>query len=691
MEQPHKRIIKAISLEIRHLLEGWYDAAGEFQAGDLEQRLNQIGVWRDKAPKPVEELSHLSDPDRKAREVIDAYLRYREETGVNRSEAVAEFIRESAYSWANRLFALRCLEARSLIDEVILQKEVYGNRSLVHHRFALKNPEACAGEDDGLFAVLFAVFTERAVELPFVFDPDSPAVSLRPSVPAIKRCIALLSGTASGKNQDPAADEIFEAPDALGWTYQFWNTEEKDRVFERLSTLKGFKIAGNDIISVTQLYTEPYMVKFLVQNSLGAIWMEMHTESKLFSGWEYYVSFADRAGCKKRPVKEITFFDPACGSGHFLVKAFDLLYEMYLEEGELTGPDEIAASILNHNLFGADIDDRAVQITRAVLLMRAREKAAELPGTSLQQFHDNIIATNIHLPETRDHLKQFLNRYPDDRPLAGAIEEVFDGLRNVQEIGTLAQIEEPIEKELKAIKRQSESWKKSGRQQPLFAEMRTAVQGDLPLEMESFEDWQTTVIDRLRSHFATEARSADRLQAFFGREAAKGISLFNLLSRRYDVVATNPPYMGSKNMGPELKRYVENRYRPGKRDLYAAFILRCLEMTSPSGKLAMVTQQSWMFLRSFVEMRAVDEDKLKDLGTGTFKGLLRDTTIETLAHLGPRAFAEISGEVVNIALFTLAKAVPSTEHRLTAFRLIGPKSPQKKDRLLRESIKAGCQ
>ncbi|MBA7693765.1 hypothetical protein ES703_102354 [subsurface metagenome] len=255
MEQQYKRILKTISLEIRHILEGWYDAAGEFLVGDLEQRLNQIGVWRDKAPKPVEELPHLSDPDRKAREVIDVYISYREETGVNRHEAMAEFICESAYSWANRLFTLRCMEARSIIDEVILQKEVYGNRSLVHNRFARKNPEACAGEDDGLFAVLFSVFTERAKELPFVFDTDSPAVCLRPSVPAIKRCIALLSGTASGKNQDPAADEIFDAPDALGWTYQFWNTEEKDRVFERLRTLKGFKIAGNDIISVIQFYT----------------------------------------------------------------------------------------------------------------------------------------------------------------------------------------------------------------------------------------------------------------------------------------------------------------------------------------------------------------------------------------------------------------------------------------------------
>lgn len=208
MEQPEKRIIKAISLEIRHLLEGWYDAAGEFQAGDLEQRLNQTGVWRDKPPKPVEELPQLSDPDRKAREVIDAYLRYREETGVNRPAAVAEFIRESAYSWANRLFALRCLEARSLIDEVILQKDVYGNRSLVHHRFALKNPLACAGEDDGLFAVLFAVFTERAVELPFVFDPDFSGGFLKTFGPGyqtlyrpiVRNSIQQEPGSRSGRN-----------------------------------------------------------------------------------------------------------------------------------------------------------------------------------------------------------------------------------------------------------------------------------------------------------------------------------------------------------------------------------------------------------------------------------------------------------------------------------------------------------
>ncbi len=161
--------------------------------------------------------------------------------------------------------------------------------------------------------------------------------------------------------------------------------------------------------------------------------------------------------------------------------------------------------------------------------------------------------------------------------------------------------------------------------------------------------------------------------------------LFDFISRRYDVVATNPPYMGSKNMGPVVKRYVETHFSAGKRDLYAAFILRCLELARPeTGRVAMVTQQSWMFLRSFADLRALDAETPKKISG--FRGIIRETTIETLAHLGPGAFGEISGEVVNIVLFTLSRKIPANDHRLTAFRLIGPKSPDEKDRLLRQAL-----
>jgi hypothetical protein len=314
MNPDHKKILRALSLELRHILEGHYDEQGGFHPGDLERRLNEIGVWRDRPPKPLAELPHLAAEDRAARQVVDAYLDFRRQASVPRQEAVAEFVREAAYTWANRLLTLRCMEARGLIDEVILQKDIYGGRSMVHQRFARRSPEACTGEDDGLFAVLMAEFEARAAELPALFNPKAPAIALHPSVPALKRCIALLSGRESVHSQPAATDEIFQAPDALGWAYQYWNAEEKDRVFEKVRTQKGAKIEGADIIPATQLYTEPYMVKFLVQNSLGATWLGMHPESRLAEGWEYYVKDADRAPVEPKPVREITFLDPAVGA-----------------------------------------------------------------------------------------------------------------------------------------------------------------------------------------------------------------------------------------------------------------------------------------------------------------------------------------------------------------------------------------
>ena len=209
MDQNLKKILRALSLEIRHTLEGWYDTKGDFHPGDLENRLNALGVWRDRAAKPLEELPHLT-PEDQSRPPGDRCLhRLPRRSRGDRADAVAEFVRESAYNWANRLLALRCMESRGIIDEVILQKEIYGGRSLAHNRLARKNPAACAGPDEGLFACCWSEFEERAKELPELFAPDSPAIVLRPSLPALKHCIALLSGTETANRQDPARDEVF--------------------------------------------------------------------------------------------------------------------------------------------------------------------------------------------------------------------------------------------------------------------------------------------------------------------------------------------------------------------------------------------------------------------------------------------------------------------------------------------------
>lgn len=697
MDPGLKKILKSVTLELRHLLEGRYDSAGAWQPGDLEQRLAAIGVRRDRTSLPIDELSHLSAEDKHARKVVDAYLKLREGSGVKRTDAIADFVRETAYTWANRLLALRCMEARELIDEVITQKEAYGGRSLEHHRLAQRQPELCAGEDDGLFAVLDKVFRDQAERLPMLFDSHAPGVALRPSPAAIKDCFALLSldpetlrkyriRIKEDENADAEPANPFVAPDALGWGYQYWNTEEKDRVFERVRTIKGAKIAGADIVPATQLYTEDYMVKFLVLNSLGATWMGMHPVSKLCEGWEYYVKDADRTPVERKPVSEITFLDPACGSGHFLLEAFDLFFSMYEEEGQLAEPEAICDAILTKNLFGIDIDPRAVQIAEASLWMKAAERAFDYAGA----------ATNL-VAATASHLKgeaweEFLAGFEREPSVARVLRKFAETMEHIDEIGSLARPDEDLRE---IIQKEHATWERQVRERKetnfLFPEMNeAALQGQLPFNEISDEDFGDRLFYRARAAidaFTERARaSGDFEDQLLGSETRAGFRLVDLLSSRYEVVAANPPYMGSKKMGKALKVFVDRNFSPGKRDLYAAFILRNCELANVSGRVAMVTQQSWMFLRSFAELRAVNMEKVDHLNEEEFSGLLRDVTLESLAHLGPNAFDEIGGEVVNVSLSVFAVSRPPNSHRLTAFRLIGPKTTADKALLLREAV-----
>ncbi|NWJ94848.1 MAG: BREX-1 system adenine-specific DNA-methyltransferase PglX [Chloroflexi bacterium] len=643
--QPNlKKTLRALSLELRHILEGQYDEEGRPLPGDLERRLNALGIWRDRAARPLEQMPHLSAEDLRARQVVDAYIKIREEAGVKQTSAVAEFVREAAYTWANRLLALRCMEARSLIDEVVLQKEAYGGRSLVHNRFARNSPEACAGEDDGLFAMLFGEFAERARELPRLFHPEAPAVKLRPSVVALKRCVALLSGREILKGQEAASDALFEAPDALGWAYQYWNAEEKDRVFTEVRTKKGQKIEGADIIPATQLYTEPYMVKFLVQNSLGRTWYEMRQgTTKLTEQWEYFVrqpeEEAKTPSRAQKSVREITFLDPACGSGHFLLEAFDLFYGMYEEEGKLDSPEAICAAILNHNLYGIDIDERAVQIAAAALWMKALERAPNLPAEAITAFKDHLVATNIRLPKDKNHLQEFLRKYPEEAQLRPALETVFEGLQNAHELGSLLQIEEPVEKELRYLQGKADERLVKPRMDSMFEEYQKPIQGQLPLGVESFDDWKAQTLTRLKDHFETEAEAADLRQAFFGQDAGKGLALFDLLAKKYDILCLNPPFMHNRNISDHIRDFLSMVYPSFNLDLCFAFLGRTITLKRPEGIIGMVTQRSFFFTQHYTGAREIIFEKIPPL---------------IFAVLGSGAFSEIGGEKVNVALSTFS-------------------------------------
>ncbi|MBA3547588.1 MAG: N-6 DNA methylase [Nannocystis sp.] len=732
MTPEHKKILRALVLELRGELEGSEDSAGRWQPGDLERRLVELGVRRDRTPLRVDELPrHV---DLKARQTFDAYLTLRLTVALDLKvaeearraaakrgrakpseaapklsaaeqaevlgETVAEFIRESAYTWANRLLALRCLEARGLIDEVILQKESYGGRSLAHWRLIQRNPDAGRDADEGLFATLFAAFELHAERLPRLFHPTAPGLALRPTLAALRRCLALLSGAEAPRSAEPADDAVFSAADALGWAYQFWNTDTKERVFTAVRTKKGTKIKGADIIPATQLYTEPYMVRFLVQNSLGATWAAMHPETALAEHWDYFVRDADRTPMTPKSATTLTVLDPACGSGHFLLAAQADLWDMYEEEGAFADdPVGRARAILEHNLYGLDIDERAVQIAEAALWMAAAEQIVEhgidlhargpdnrLPLCGLEM---NLVATNIRLPGEGDQLVAFLKKYPDAAPLRPALAEVFRGLAHVDQLGSLVQIEGPVERVLHTLQAEHTRTRAYGGTQTDMLRAASA-QGALPIGVESYEDWKQRTLRSLAAHFADEAVDADLGRRLYGQAARKAVAAFDLLARRYDVVVANPPYMGSKNMGDVVRPYVEKHYESGKRDLYAAFMLRCLELCNEAGRVGVVVPQPWMFFSSYEQLRYFTLQKLaekaKKTGANLYRGLLALTTLETIAQLGRHAFEE-ADPPSNVALVVLSQHAPADEHTLTAFRLQTSRPSTEQASLLRAGVR----
>jgi len=365
------------------------------------------------------------------------------------------------------------------------------------------------------------------------------------------------------------------------------------------------------------------------------------------------------------------------------VVAFDLLVQLYAEERRLaeseriprewTVPEpEVAGTIVECNLSGIDIDSRAIQIAALALYLKAKEHRFD-PTDGPPRL--NLVAADAVLTRGTAY-ETLLAQYNQDSATCEAIEAIWHALEHVRDLGSLVRVDEEVDAAVRKAKM------KEDRHSPLLS---------------SAKDWDAykqTLFNRLLTAFEAEAQSADVTARIFGREGEKGVGLVELLSRRYDVVCTNPPYMGSKNMEPVLKTFVAKHYAPGKRDLYAAFILRCRELAVEDGYVAMVTQQSWMFLRSYAELRSRKQDsgfRCQDIGESgppgvslrrktsksqflnarSFGGLLRETSIEALAHLGPGAFAEISGEVVNIALFTLRNAPPTPEHKMVALRLVG--------------------
>jgi type II restriction/modification system DNA methylase subunit YeeA len=401
----------------------------------------------------------------------------------------------------------------------------------------------------------------------------------------------------------------------LGWLYQFYISERKDQVMARKSA-----IPTEDIPAVTQLFTPHWIVRYLVENSLGRLWLLNRPGSQLRKQMPYYIDGEHEAHFLEitKP-EEIRVLDPAVGSGHMLTYAFDLLHAIYEEEGY--PPSDIPRLILEHNLFGLDIDYRAAQLAELALVFKAREKSNRFfQAEHITQPHI-IVEQNISFDDTELH--EYISGFALDDSFN---QTIFRLLPQFQEASTVGSLIVPA------------------------------------------LDGQTIASTRLA--IETNTHKKQLLLVETHRKIMHVLRQAEALTQRYHVVIANPPYMGTKGMTLPLAALVKEQFPNSRSDLSAVFIERNLRLAIPSGFVAMITMQSWMFLSSLKNLRS---------------NLLAHNTILNMAHCGTRAFDSIGGEVVSTTAFVIAR---STEiaYRGTFVRLTNGHCEAEKDELLRSVI-----
>ncbi|MBD0439154.1 MULTISPECIES: BREX-1 system adenine-specific DNA-methyltransferase PglX [Acinetobacter] len=507
-----------------------------------------------------------------------------------------------AYSWFNRLCAIRYMECKGLLD---------------HGRRVLSSADGSAGLpqilEECLDIDLPGLDASRVAELKLDGNKDEELYRelLLAQCHALNQVMPLLFEQVSDESElllpdnltktdslirdlvSSIPEEDWSDVQIIGWLYQFYISEKKDQVIGKV-------VKSEDIPAATQLFTPNWIVKYLVQNSVGRLWMMAQPDSTLASEWEYYIQPAEQTDEVNAQLKQlidvrisedgdtlnpesITVLDPACGSGHILVEAYDCLKAIYLERGYRSR--DIPRLILEKNLYGIDIDPRAAQLASFALLMKAREDDRRLFSNPPKL---NIIALQDSQPERLDAFSQDLA----STDIAQAdLKELLDLFEHASTFGSLIQIPQAFAKKLPDLESKLNKALESG---DIFAQQ--SAQELLPLVQQA-----------------------------------------KLLAKQYDAVIANPPYMGGSGI-KLLKNFAQKKFPDSKSDLFAMFIERGFAWCKDSGFNSMVTMQSWMFLSSYEAMR---------------EKLLQDRTIQTMAHLGARAFPEISGEVVQTTAFVM--------------------------------------
>ena len=540
-------------------------------------------------------------------------------------------IEEVAYTWFNRLIAIRFMEVNDYLPShirVLSSESGKLEPDLVTTPFDAELPFTAEEEAlifqlkqdnklDEVFRILFLKQCNALNEiLPALFEKTKNYTELLLSLSVIDQD-GVVYHLIHDIPEDDFNIERGGQVEIIGWLYQYYNTEPKAAAFA-----KNGKITKEEIPAVTQLFTPDWIVRYMVENSLGRLWVEGHPDCGLKENWKYYLEEAQQEPEVQAKLSEIRkeyatlnpedikLIDPCMGSGHILVYAFDVLMQIYESAGY--SQRDAAKSILEHNIYGLDIDDRAYQLAYFAVMMKARQYNRRiLNGENTCHVYAIQESNSIN----RAHLKYFGAGMDDIEKNAAKmqLEGLLDTLTDAKEYGSILNVE-------------SYNWDLLRR---FVAAEDTA--GQISMDSVGVED---------------TAEQLNRL-----------VDIGETMARKYWVTITNPPYAAISNLSPKVNDFVKANYPDSKVDLFAVFIERCGLMTRVSGYQAMITQHAWMFLASYENLR----DKLLN------KELIN------LAHLGPHAFDEINGEVVQTSSFVFCNDFFSN-YNSTFVQLVGGKN-----------------
>ena len=555
------------------------------------------------------------------------------------STAYKYILEEVAYTWFNRLIAIRFMEVNDYLPShirVLSSESGKVEPDLVTTPFdaeldftpdeqetilRLKTDNAL----DELFRLLFIKQCNALNEiLPALFEKTSDYTEVLLNISVVDQ-EGVVYHLIHDIDEDDFNIEKGGQVEIIGWLYQYYNTEPKDAAFALLK--KNVKISKERIPAATQLFTPDWIVRYMVENSLGRLWVEGHPDCGLKENWKYYLEEAQQEPEVQAKLSEIRkeyaalnpedikLIDPCMGSGHILVYAFDVLMQIYESAGY--SQRDAAKSILEHNIYGLDIDDRAYQLAYFAVMMKARQYNRRiLNGENTCHVYAIQESNSIN----RAHLKFFGAGLSDleKNTAKMQLEGLLDTLTDAKEYGSILNVE-------------SYNWDLLRR---FVAAEDTA--GQISMDSVGVED---------------TAEQLNRL-----------IDIGETMARKYWVTCTNPPYAGISNLSAKVNNFVKKYYPDSKADLFAVFIEHCRTMTADNGYQAMITQHSWMFLSSFEKLRE--------------KMMLTETV--NMAHLGARAFEEIGGEVVQTTAFVRC-ANHVDGYKGTYCRLIEPTSQQGKE------------